>query len=304
MADIYGTHFEFGGVSSRKYGLVIVAAESNRYTKVSGEVGVSTIFNKRNKQRSIIHNDYSNFPVSFDVDIITDNERGIMLYDRRIIEKWLFNRRDYQKFYIDMRDDPFAETYELVNGEQKRLYLNCRFVNPLRLEYNGGIVGYKVTLEADSGMWWQDEVQTIITPKNLSVDASSNHIITVDSDIDDYIYPRITFTTGRVGGSVSITNMTDDPTRVTQFINIPTEATIVMDGSRNYINGRTRIVFEAVPNGSSYQIVQSQTSGLNSNYYEKFVRRNFIRLLDGENTLNVTGNIIRLTVEFNNRRML
>lgn len=278
MADIYGSHFEFGGISSRKYGLIIVAAESARNISVSGEVGVSTIFNKRTQSRSVIHNDYSNFPVSFDVDIITRNERGIMLVDRRAIEKWLFNRHDYQRLYIDQFDDPFAETCELIDGEQKRLYLNCRFVNPSRLEYNGGIVGYKVTLEADSGMWWQDAIQKSLAPKNFFATSLSSHTVVVDTDLDDYIYPNVSIVTGAVGGEIAIINATDDITRETRFMEMPPNTTIILDGARNYVN--------------------------NPQYYGKMLRRNFPRLLDGENTINVYGNIVGLTFEFNNRRML
>lgn len=81
-----------------------------------------------------------------------DNERLIEPSERRAIEKWLFNKREYCKLYLDMADDLYGETFEYIDGIRKRNYLNCRFINPEKLEYNGGIVGYKATLEADSNI--------------------------------------------------------------------------------------------------------------------------------------------------------
>ena len=94
MADMYGSHFEYADILSRLHGLVIVNVGTSRFTRLSGEIKGNTIFNKNSKQQLLTGNDYSSFPVSFDVDIITDNEKGIPLHERRVIEKWLFNRRE------------------------------------------------------------------------------------------------------------------------------------------------------------------------------------------------------------------
>ena len=46
MADIYGSHFEFAGVPSRQYSLIIAAVNTNRITQKAGSIESVTIFNK------------------------------------------------------------------------------------------------------------------------------------------------------------------------------------------------------------------------------------------------------------------
>lgn len=277
MADFYGSHFEYGGVLSRQYGLIIAVVETKRNAQLSGKVAAKTIFSRAANKRYLITDDMTGSPLSFDVEIVTDNERGIEQSERREIEKWLFNRHEYRKLYFDMTDDCFDEMSELVDGIRKRLYLNCRFINPERLEYNGGIVGYKATLEADSNMFWQDAITKTITLSNTSSTSTAVISVDVDTDIDEYTYPKVTFTLGNAGGDVIISNNTDDSTRLTKFVGLSANDTVVMKGELNYISGQ---------------------------FYQKFSTRNFVRLLDGQNNLTVKGNIVSVTFEFQNRRNL
>ncbi|MBP5463032.1 MAG: hypothetical protein J6Y20_13060 [Lachnospiraceae bacterium] len=163
MADIYGSHFEYAGVSSRGYGLIIANVETERFRNTSGTITGVSLFHRGTKKRYLIDDDYSEFPVSYEVEIITDDDGCISAGDRRQIEKWLFNKPSYRKFYLDLDDDCDGETSEIIGGERKRLFMNCRFINPVKLEYNGGIVGYRATLEADSGLWWQDSITKTIS---------------------------------------------------------------------------------------------------------------------------------------------
>lgn len=277
MADIYGSHFEYAGVTSRRYGLIIANVETERLTSVSGAISGVTVFNKNTKRRYLIDDDHNDFPVSFEVDIVTDNERGLEFNERREVEKWLFNKHSYRKLYLDVTDDTRGETYEIIDGLQKQLYMNCRFVNPTRLEYNGGIVGYRVTLEADSGLWWQDAITKKFQVNNTSASSTSIITVTVDTDLDDFVYPKVKITMGGSGGDVIITNNSDDPTRVTRFVDVSPYASIILNGELNYVSGQ---------------------------YYEKFYKQNFPRLVDGENNIIVAGNVSTIEFEFNNRRML
>lgn len=279
MADMYGSHFEYGGVLSRKYGLIIVNAETSRFRRLSGEIKGNTIFNKNSKQRLLTGNDYSSFPVSFDVDIITDNEKGIPLHERRVIEKWLFNRREYKKLYIDngVWDDPYSESHELVDGVEKRLYLNCRFLNPEKLEYNGGIIGYKATLETDSGLWWQDTIELTFQRSQVDTVGTWRVTVPVDTDLDDYTYPKVTFYTGVNGGSLVFANTTDSASRQTKFKELPSRTSFTVDGAINYVS---------------------------NDLYRKMQTQFFPRLLDGENVFTIKGDVSMVVFEYNNRRML
>lgn len=277
MADIYGSHFEYGGISSRRYGLIFVNVQTERFSQSSGKIDGVKVFNRKEKRIYLVDDNYSDSPISFDVDIISDNERGIEKTERREIEKWLFNKHDFKKLYLDITDDEFGETYEIIDGLQKQLYMNCRFVNPTRLEYNGGIVGYRVTLEADSGFWWQDAVKKSFTLDNTNIGAVSTVNVNVDTDIDDYTYPKVRFRTGEVGGNVIISNTTDSGSRITKFVELSPNIYVTLNGTTNYVSG---------------------------DYYSKFSAQNFPRLLDGNNSITITGNIVAISFEFNNRRML
>lgn len=277
MADIYGSHFEYAGVSSRLYSLIIVNANTHRNVQLAGVKEGVTIFSKSAKKRYLVDDDYSSSPIAFDVEIITDSDRCLEFVERRQIEKWLFNKRSYRKLYMDIADDEFGETYEFINGQRKRNYLNCRFVNPEKIEGNGGIIGYKATLEADSNMFWQEPITQKFIVYNGSETASSNITVTIDTDMDEYLYPKVTVQMGSSGGGFTIYNNTDDSTRMTRFADVGAFASIVMKGELNYVSGQ---------------------------YYEKFYNRNFIRLLDGNNILTVVGDVESITFEYSARRVL
>ena len=277
MADIYGSLFEYGGVSSVQYGLIIVNVNTNRMTNLYGQRESVTIFSKSANKLYLIDDDHSSSPLVFDIEIVTEDGRCLDKEERRQIEKWLFNRRSYRKLYIDISCDDRGETYEYVDGVQKRNYLNCRLINPEKLEGNGGIVGYKATLEADSQMFWQDPIEQSFNVDNRSSSSSSNITVTIDTDLEEYVYPKVTIQMGSSGGEIIIINNDDDSARQTKFVDIGANATIVMKGDLNYVSGQ---------------------------YYEKFSGRNFIRLLDGSNTLTIKGNVKTISFEYSARRAL
>lgn len=277
MADIYGSHFEYAGISSRKWGLVIVSSTSNRFMKLAGDIEGVTIFSKSANKRYLVDDDYSTSPVKFDIEIITDSDRCLERAEKRQIEKWLFNHGDYRKLYLDIVDDDACETYEYVDGLRKRNYLNCRLINPERIEGNGGVVGYKATLEADSPMFWQDAITKTYEINGGSADATTVISVGIDTDLDEFIYPRVTIQVGDAGGDITICNNNDDSSRLTQFVSMPPLASVTMKGEINYVSGQ---------------------------YYLKFSHRNFIRLLDGENNLTIIGNVKSIEFEYSARRFM
>lgn len=277
MADIYGSHFEYDGVSSRRYGLIIVNIDTDRMKQLSGQKEGVTIYSRSANKRYLIDDDYASSPITFDIEIATKSGRCLEMTERRQIEKWLFNHYNYRKFYMDLADDEIGETYKYINGERKRSYLNCRLINPEKVEGNGGIVGYKATLEADSNMFWQDPVERAFDVNNGTESASSNITVSIDTDMDEYVYPKVTIQMGSSGGDVTIVNNSDDSSRQTKFVDLGASSTVVMKGELNYVSGQ---------------------------YYEKFSGRNFIRLLDGENIFTILGDVETITFEYSARRFL
>lgn len=280
MADFYGSHFEYAGVSSHKYGLVFANINTSRNLSLGVSPSPNTIFNKKNTKRYIIDNDYSSSPLSFEVEFITDKNHPIHKADIRNLEKWLFNRNSYKKLYFDKADDYFVEFQESDAGSVKRLYLNCRFTNPERIEGNGGIIGYKATLEADSPMYWQDVTEKTFQFSNTSSSSNNTIKIKVDTDIDEYTYPTVTIYAGSTGGAISIANDTDDSSRLSKFEGVVANSRITMKSDLNILTGTS------------------------SNLYLMFVEQNFIRLLDGENTIRLKGDIKSIKFEFSNRRFM
>ena len=278
MPDIYGSHFEFGGRMSRTYNLWIANISTKRFLQLHGRVDGVTVYNRAQNKRHLVGNSYSNSPVSFDVEIITLDGHGLEKDERREIEKWLFQPNMYQKLYIDVVDDPDGEFSEMIDGERKRLYLNCRFTNPEKIEFNGGIIGYQATLETDSGYWWQDPVTKTFTLNQSDSQANTISFFT-DTDIAGFTFPRVTIVVGAQGGAISLTNVSSGSYAnaiTTNLTNTTPGSTIILDGSTGYINGSN---------------------------YQRFLGWRFPRIYDGENVFQVAGSVNTISFKFQNRRM-
>lgn len=277
MIDLYGSHFEFGGISSRRYKLILANVDTDRMAQVSGSIEGVTVFNKKTKRRLLIGNNYANFPMTFEVNIVTDDDSVLGESEQREIERWLFNRNDYKKFYVDMADDYSCSSFDLVNGEIKRWYMRCRFINASRLEYFGGIVGYRATMETDSGYWWQDTTSLTFT---LNPNATQSTLINidVDSDLDDYIYPYVTFLTGpNSSNNIEIRNWTDHILREMYFLGLPANTLVEVNGEINYVT---------------------------PSVVNKLSSRDFPRLVNGRNMVAIGAGASEINFQFNNRRML
>lgn len=276
--EFLGSYFEYNGKSSRAYSLVFANVDTEQFLSLNGDIQQNVVFNKQDKRNYFIGESFADSPIQFKAEIVTDDGRVIDRFARREIEKWLFHRPAYCRLYTDMWCDSYGEAIDIVNGKSKRLYLNCRFTNPEKIEGNGGLVGYRFTVECDSSMAWQDAISYEFTTGHTG--SSSNSIITIDVDTDlkDYIYPKVTITMGKAGGDITISNNTDNTSRLTSFSGLTANITFTMNGNGiNYISGDN---------------------------YLKFSNKNFIRLLDGENKLSVTGDVSKITFEFQQRRYL
>lgn len=166
----------------------------------------------------------------------------------------------------------FGRLKQFEFNEKRPVYINCIFVNPERIEVVGGVVGFKFTVITDSIMAWEEEHTQVVT--DLSI---NTFIVKVVSDMPDYIYPIVTITTGSEGGNLTIYNNTDSATRFTSFSNLPAATTFTMNGELKHIP---------------------------KEMYEYFSDRNFIRLLDGDNSFFVNGDVARISFTFSNRRYI
>lgn len=265
-------HFEYAGKSSREYGLIMANVETSRYTSVSGKIQTNVSYHSLNKKNYYVGTSTSESPMVFEAEVVSDTP--LDLGTQRTVEKWLFHRNGYKQFFVDMFDDYDCESYELIDGRPKRTYLNCRFVNPEKLEYNGGVVGYKFTVECDSHLAWQEPVS--ITYEVNSTDNAGVYIdVSVDTDSNEYVYPEVVVTTDHGCTGFQIVNESDDVSRVTSFIGDIPNTVIRMNPSIGFV-----------------------TDG----YYDMFAKKNFVRLLDGENTLFILGNVQTVQITWQNMR--
>lgn len=396
MVEIYGKHFIYNDVYSSQYGLIIANVDTSRETKICGDKKGYFVFNKASKSNYLIDDDYTDSPMTFDIEIVTCDGHALDINTIREVERWLFTNSTFKKMYIDPTDDFYGETYELVFGVQKKLYFNCRFLYPEKIEYQNGVVGFKCTLETDSMMLWQDavsvsfdfseiiysegeegvpllkgdvnfdgvvsirdaqtilyaavaimdeeenpltELQTLvadmncdgrITPvdaqmalkiasddlseyavekeyvivdgvKHYTAEGSKVIEVPVDSDIDGYTYPTITIRMGSIGGALTITNYNDSTTRVTEFSGLEAGAEFTIDCQHSLVmNGSISMSI----NGSSNDITLVDTREHSVELYNKMTSKKFPRLVEGDNQIVVTGNVLRMSFSWQNRRFL
>jgi len=268
-----GHHFEYSSISSLPWDLIIAHIDTKAFKQLFGEVSDTTTFNKKSKKRYISNTNYEDSPLSIPCEIIS--EQPIDRFEARKIESWLFRQSNYKQLYIAKNED---DETERIEGVIKRNYLNCKFTNPSKIEFATGLHGWSCNIECDSLMSWQDAITKTFTLDTTSGSSQSNQItVSVDTDISDYTYPDVTILMGTIGGDITVTNQTDSSTRITAFADLPVSCEFTMTGEINDVS---------------------------SDKYDYFTSRNFVRLLPGDNTLSITGNVSIITMSWQNMRDL
>lgn len=284
-----GCHFTYAGVSSSTFihrtdgdiGLRFVNMDTERYISLTGENTTSSAYSRRGNKLYYLGDSWEDGAVTFEAEIMTDDEVPMTAAEIQSVSRWLFNRPGYLKLTAepseDCDDDP---SYSTIDDTVKKYYYNCRMIKPRRIEGNGGVVGFAFTIECDSNMLWQEAIEKTLTPE--TVEGVKQVSINIDSDGYDYIYPKVTIGVGTGGGNITIQNATDDASlvapRLTGFAGLSGGASIVMN---------------------------SMNSTLSNDAYSKFNYKNFIRLLPGRtNTFTVTGDVASLKFEWSNRKYI
>lgn len=280
MSDFYGRHFILGSTyQSATDHLVFANLNTSRFMGLYGEVSGVNILTRADKRRILVDDDYSNFPLSIEIELLRDDGAPIPKNRQRNLESILFGTLSYRNMFIDPNDDPDGEYYEDIDrqGEiqRKRLYLRVRFVNPERIEYDCNVYGYKFTLETDSGMWWQETIGYHYYSGNYNEDTEISFTLQVNSDIYGYTYPSVAFYANHNGGDITWCNTDDSTTRLTTLVNVSASSLVHMDGRTNFVD---------------------------ENYYRRFQNMNFPRLKNGSNRIVVSGAIAEVDVDVINRR--
>lgn len=156
-------HFEYGGVSSRVYDLIIASINKARDLTVSGKAKIVTMHNRRPNADYYMNTRWDNAALTFDLEIV--REFPLSPAEERAVTKWLFHQPGYQRLYFDYNDDYAAEWFDIVDGEPIRYYLNCILTEPEKIEGFGGVVGYRCKAICDGPCAWSDEVTVSFEPE-------------------------------------------------------------------------------------------------------------------------------------------
>ena len=141
--------------------------------------------------------------------------------------------------------------------------------------YADGLHGWKCTCTLSSGWAFQDEIEITYT------DFTENITISVDSDNGDYIYPTFTFSVAATSNPISpIIVNTSDNNREMKLKDIPAQTEVYVDSAVGTITDNTGI-----------------------SLYQKLVDQKFLRLVNGDNVLQISG-ISELTIKYQNVRYI
>lgn len=269
---LFTGYYIYGGINSSRYHLVFANLDTDRLAQICNNMEYSTEYYKGFQSHEIHGRQWEESPMSFEVEILS--ETPIDNIQSKKIKRWMFNSPAFQKLYEGIGAKCSLD--EIVKGQLKRCYVECVFTNPIEIRKSGNLFGWKCTCTIASPMAVQD---TIIDEYS---DFNSNITIDVGSDYNGYTYPYIELKVGNTSAStdVVIKNVTDN-NRSMKINSVVADTTL-------YIDCR----------------VGSITDSSDNSYYDKLADQRFLRFLQGENELEITGDIDNIKFSWNNARYL
>ena len=267
---LFVNNFEYDGIKSAKYGLFFGHVNTERLKQICGNLEYNQVYYPSLNRQEIHGVNKDEFPLSFDLEIIS--AEPISYWSAKEIKKWLFNSPTYKKLYASRIKD---KTIEKINGEEKRIYVECIFTNPEAMFYADGLHGWKCTCTLSSGWAFQDEIEITYT------DFTNDIIVPVDSDNGDYIYPSFTMIADNSSAKMNIQlKNKSDNSRVMEVDRVPANTVISVLSDIGVITDDT--------SQSLYGFLKDQK---------------FLRLVNGDNVISVKG-ITSLTIRYQNVRFI
>ena len=141
--------------------------------------------------------------------------------------------------------------------------------------YADGLHGWKCTCILSSGWAFQDEIEITCT------DFTEDITVPVDSDNGEYIYPTLTFSATTTTNPISPTIInTSDNNRAMVVKDIPAQTEVYIDSA-----------------------VGTITDNTGASLYPNLVDQKFLRLVNGDNVLQISG-ISELKIKYQNVRFI
>jgi len=182
----------------------------------------------------------------------------ITALDASYIERWLFGNLEYHNLAI-------------VQGDMPNAYFRCIFTDPQIIRTGNLIRGFTATCICDSQWMWT--YPRTLTYNYGSAPSATRIDFYNDSHYGGYNRPTISFTMNASGGDLSIVNV-DDSSREFKFTGLSP--------------------YEEITVNNDLEII---TSSFDLKRLSKF-NKNFFRLKNGYNRLDVTGAITQLNITY------
>lgn len=269
---LFTGYYIYDGINSSRYHLLFANLDTERLTQICNNINYSAEFYKGLNRYEIHGRNWDDSPLSFDVEILS--EYPIDDIAAKKIKRWMFNSPTWKRLYEDY--GAAKSLNEVVDGEVKRTYVECVFSNPYEIRPSGNLFGWKCTCTLASPMATQEAIETQIS------DFAENINLEVGSDYNGYIYPYLEIKAGNSSPSTDITikNITDN-NRSMQVKSVTADSVLYVDCSVG-------------------SIIDSSANS----YYEKLVDQRFLRLLQGKNEIQITGDIDYIKVKWNNLKYI
>lgn len=175
-----------------------------------------------------------------------------------------YTRASINKWLVGRRG--FKE-FRINNAEYSGVYFRCVFTEQETVYIGGLPYAMKLTAVCDSPYQYEKDAVVTKTISGSGVISLYNR-----SDIDGYVYPKIWFKMSPAGGNFTIVNASDE-SRSFEFTSLAGDEEITVDNKSKIITSSTGF------------------------YRLGAFNKKWLRLADGMNILNVTGNAqIRLDV--------
>jgi len=178
--------------------------------------------------------------------------------DAQLIQRWLFGRQNYKKLQI-------------IQEDMQSVYFNCFLTQPRMVKVGGMIHGFKARVVCDSPFAW--EFEKTLTKTYTDPEVSDSFVFNNTGDMRSYLYVNVVITMNNSGGDLTITN-TNDNDREFTFTGLSADEVLTVN--------------------NDLKILTSSTGLRRLSTFNK----NWLRVIQGVNTLEVVGNVASLVFTY------
>lgn len=193
-----GCFFEYNGISSQRYNLMLFYIENdNMKFNSGGNFELKTENLPYSHERLYYGKDYSANPLEFDVEIINPDE-NITKEQMAEIKNWLFGQDGWKD--LALTDDT------------RSYHLKCVFEPNEDITDSNGYRGVRCKIRNVSPFWYGDEKEISLsnyTSNNVAINGINYNVISIEIPNNDYadfvINPRFVVNVDKTGVSSNIT---------------------------------------------------------------------------------------------------